>query len=167
MKPELKQLQRQLEIALSGYLPHKLMGKDLRYNNTCQLMKLSFGGGNHEVAYRPSEEKYERKQPKFIELKDFKPILRPLDLTKEIKHNGEKFIPIQKMYNTGMKLVKAYQDSKYFCLAEGYKREPLIMKVPKDWKVMKGWQLQKLLEWHFNVFNLPEHLWVDMNKLTK
>ena len=26
---------------------------------------------------------------------------------------------------------------------------------------------QKLFEWHFNVFNLPQELWIDINTLEK
>ena len=66
-----------------------------------------------------------------------KPILRPLsDLTKEIEHNGELFIPLYKL----IKEDKAFTTDFSF----GYKE-------------LKVSVYEFLLEWHFDVFNLREH----------
>lgn len=87
----------------------------------------------------------------------YKPILRPLsDLTKEIEHNGERFVPIERLaclYDFELSdryFIRMYIDGGY---TTSLLELPYIL-------------VQKLLEWHFNVFNLPEDLYVDINTLT-
>lgn len=64
----------------------------------------------------------------------FKPILRPIsDLTKEIEVNGEKFVPIEK-------------------LKQNYIGETIGLN-PATWSYRS---IQKLFEWHFDVFGLIE-----------
>ena len=65
-----------------------------------------------------------------------KPILRPLsDLTKEIEHNAEKFIPIQELESYDITIgVVAITTSNIY--------------------LQRLWVIQKLLEWHFDVFGL-------------
>ena len=77
----------------------------------------------------------------------FKLALRPLsDLTKEIEHNGERFIPLYRL----MKEDKAFTTS--FIDAFGY--EELKVSV-----------YELLLEWHFDIFHLiPNGLALDLNK---
>ena len=81
----------------------------------------------------------------------FKPILRPLsDLTKEIEHNGGKFVPID--YN-------AFRESK----------EHLIEFQNKfaHYKSVKYGIIERLLEWHFDVFGLIDSgLAIDINTLS-
>ena len=82
-----------------------------------------------------------------------KPILRPLsDLTKEIEVNGEKFVPFERLC-----LMSDY--SEYMQQIE---EDVYEMNTPVRWPYEI---VEKLFEWHFNVFNLPEHLWVDINTL--
>lgn len=76
-----------------------------------------------------------------VYLDEVKPILRPLsDLTKEIELNGEKFVPIQETdidipFTSDLLFLVTYGD------------------------------VQKLLEWHFDVFGLIENnLAIDINK---
>ena len=79
-------------------------------------------------------------------LSSVKPILRPLsDLTKEIEHNGERFVPIDELRYTysgfyiefnGSLLIKSKNTHIYISI---------------DWpNAIK----EKLLEWHFDVFGL-------------
>jgi len=82
----------------------------------------------------------------------FKPILHPLsDLTKEIEHNGEKFIPIEEMCQyTGM----SYRydiDKKTFMQKDLYNHytEISILKMPFIF-------IKKLIEWHFDIAGLIE-----------
>lgn len=86
-----------------------------------------------------------------------KPILRPLsDLTKEIEVNGERFVPIihlKKLFNLRM---YQFMDNKIYSLNYG---------VFIDYTQLPYNVIQKLIEWHFNVFNLPENLYVDINTL--
>lgn len=70
---------------------------------------------------------------------EFKPILRPLsDLTKEIEHNGEKFVPSEKL---AFHLFEK-SDREYY-LNGGINGVPF-------------WVSQKYFEWHFDVFGLIE-----------
>lgn len=79
--------------------------------------------------------------------KSYLPILRPLDLTKEIEHNGEKFVPLYELI----------KEDKAFTLdfIECYGIEELKLSV-----------YEKLLEWHFDIFGLIEKgLAIDINTL--
>lgn len=71
-----------------------------------------------------------------------KPILRPLsDLTKEIEVNGEKFVPYENL--------SAHFEVEYY-------------------GNMLHKNVEKLLEWHFDVFGLIENgLAIDINTLKK
>jgi hypothetical protein len=89
---------------------------------------------------------------------------RPLsDLTKEIEVNGEKFVPLKKLNDECFGLTKyrifIRQDNSIALLAdfhEGY--NVLNESTAKD----------KLLEWHFDIFNLIENnLAIDVNTLNK
>lgn len=79
----------------------------------------------------------------------FKPILRPLsDLTKEIEVNGENFVP---NYNSDFKYFTPYELS-YF-----------IESIPHG---LNYNQMQKLLEWHFDIFGLIDNgLAIDINTI--
>ncbi len=128
-------LKRKLEIALCSYLPYELVFlTDKKRNITATMHPLTMGN---------------------LMRGDAKPILHPLsDLTKEIEHNGEKFVPMEKLQYDIFN-VEDYYDWRiiYEQLNEA------IMVAPFE-------IVQKLFEWHFNVFNLPKDLWVDINSLT-
>lgn len=65
---------------------------------------------------------------------DFKPILRPLsDLTKEITHNGETFVPLSKL------------DSEYQLTDEWWLDQPI------EWPYFL---FNIMVSWHFDVFDL-------------
>ena len=112
---------------------------------------------------------------------EVKPILRPLsDLTKEIKVNGEKFVPIVELlklahetyYNE--KIGSRYQEIEF-------KQTPIKAKACFSFMATKDlelytlmpwnfptWITQKLFEWHFDVFGLiPQGLAIDFNTLEK
>jgi hypothetical protein len=84
------------------------------------------------------------------ELEDIKPILRPLsDLTKEIEVNGEKFYPASKMITHGFHNPFWYEVDMF------------------NYKYLFAYDLEKLLEWHFDVFGLiPQGLAIDVNTLS-
>lgn len=88
------------------------------------------------------------------ELQDFTPILHPLsDLTKEIEHNGEKFVPIERLIEDFDKHGENGFDFSYLNTS------------PLNYPY---YIVQKLFEWHFDVFGLIESgLAVDINTLTK
>lgn len=88
----------------------------------------------------------------------FKPILRPLsDLTKEIEHNGHEFVPIDEL------LENRDCDAEY----------NFIEALEDDWSSADDKMrfvlyslMQKMLEWHFDVFGLiPQGLAIDINSL--
>lgn len=76
-----------------------------------------------------------------------KPVLRPLsDLTKEILHNGEKFVPLQYL-----------QINIDWYNLEQWK---------SDHKLMNVEEYNNLLSWHFDVFGLIEQgLAIDFNTI--
>jgi len=85
-----------------------------------------------------------------------KPILRPLsDLTKEIEVNGEKFVPMNFINELAFVNILGYSDF-----------EDLIK--PLGINECSFWQIEKLSEWHFDVFGLIEKgLAIDFNTLNK
>lgn len=76
---------------------------------------------------------------------NFKPIVRPLsDLTKEIEHKGERFVPIERIKELNLGIM------------------------PKNNNI--GWmyyqQVQKLIEWHFDLADLiSKGEAIDVNSL--
>lgn len=140
MKLELKHL--------SPYLPYglNLLRKD---NNGIYRMVVS----NNSVSWIDGvqinsvlNDRYE----KFI------PILRPLsDLTKEIEHNGERFIPIDIL---GKNHKEFYFDFNGSLLI---KRKNTNMYIP----IIDTYAfIEKLFEWHFDVFGLIDAgIAIDIN----
>ena len=119
-----------------------------------------------------------------------KPILRPLsDLTKEIEINGEKFVPIIQLVKIVSDIHNNDMDDKFIISDTGR----ILVKTPWDlkvemfyktksicWAIYDTWNnkekrtinqyvaLEKLLEWHFDIFNLIENnLAIDINTLKK
>ena len=71
-------------------------------------------------------------------------LLRPLsDLTKEIEHNGEKFVPIDELNNIGDAECDRYND---------YFNEENISDV--NWSLEPFIIFQKLIEWKFDIADL-------------
>ena len=83
---------------------------------------------------------------------DVKPLLRPLeDLTKEIEHNGEEFVPLKRM--GWIDYPGSNMDVDIFILD--------IKNGSAQYMEMK-----KLFQWHFDVFDLiPNNLAIDKNKI--
>lgn len=89
-----------------------------------------------------------------------KPIFHPLsDLTKEIEHNGEKFVPFEKCGgilngNDG----EPKHITHLFNCSLG-KVEP---------RFLQHWIYENLISWHFDVFGLIEQrLAIDINHISK
>ena len=96
---------------------------------------------------------------------NFKPILRPLsDLTKEIEHNSERFVPCEE--------IKKYYPLPSFA-GWGFNLETdnsnvVGFRTPESWLPLVDWMpfYQKLFEWHFDVFDLIENgLAIDINSI--
>jgi hypothetical protein len=104
------------------------------------------------------------------------PILRPLsDLTKEIEHNGEKFIPCQKIIDLTSygdsykkqifwKVINASIKTKFISFKSNVSNEFEIDLVHSGNN--KCWINSHLLKWHFDVFGLiDKKLAIDINTL--
>lgn len=133
---------------LSPYLPYGLKVEMLDFDIMTKLMGIE--QPNEEMRIQPLIELTVGKRLELM----YKPILRPLsDLTKEIEVNGEKFIPANKLFdNKHPDFIKALVDKLFLSEIEtnlSYAR------------------IRKLFEWHFNVFDLPKELWIDINTLKK
>jgi len=90
---------------------------------------------------------------------DSRPILRDIsDLKKEIEHNGEKFVPIEKIFKPD--LLKILGDSDGVFDTWTNRSDGKVINHPLSLDV---WQ--KFIEWKFNICNLPTELWVDVNNL--
>lgn len=130
MKLELKHI--------SPYLPYGLKGMLLSEDKTpieqCELLGLY------------SDTVYLSKHYQDQDIEYFKPILRSLsDLTKEIEHNGKRFVPMDRLY--------PYQIDSYLVQA--------IENGSVEWAI-----IQKLHEWHFDTEGLTEiGLAIDINTL--
>ena len=90
----------------------------------------------------------------------FKLILRPLsDLTKEIEHNGEKFVPIAKFYSL------TSVDLELINIEEWHEELIYLLKTDSPYQLS---QFNMLLEWHFDIYGLIEkNLAIDINTLEK
>jgi hypothetical protein len=92
--------------------------------------------------------------------KTLKPILRPLsDLIKEIEINGEKFVPIEYFEdnNYAPAGLEFYSDTNTFLFGK-----ELLWQVDEIHYNM----VEKLFEWHFDVFGLiPEGLAINYNDI--
>lgn len=102
-------------------------------------------------------------------LDKIKPILRPLsDLTKEIEHNGEKFVPMKKLKTGGTNKDSVYtvddwNGTNYVCCDNENHELRFAEKTGFDRRYnsesrqIYAYDLfQKLFEWHFDVFGLIE-----------
>ena len=93
----------------------------------------------------------------------YKPILRPLsDLTKEVEHNGERFVPMQWMGKNINKSISFYQ--------WGIQNLEIDIETDNYSQVINLYSgydaVQKLFEWHFDVFGLIEQgIAIDINTL--
>jgi hypothetical protein len=134
---------------LAAYLPYELSGI-IKANNSEMNKKIKLDLRTCAVLFD------------FDSKFNFKPILRPLsDVTKEIEINGEKFVPIEVLANIAIeKLPKAMYERAKKDILEYIKSGNLLM---LPYKI-----IEKLISWHFNVFNLPENLFInysDINNL--
>jgi hypothetical protein len=96
----------------------------------------------------------------YCSFRDFKPLLRPLqDLTKEIEHNGERFVPIM--------LIRNYGISKMECTNNDIDILLYYIHAWEDKTKCPYWVFEIMHALHFNIHNLPEHLCVNLNDVKK
>ena len=118
--------------------------------------------------------------------KGYLPILRPLsDLTKEITHNGESFMPMLKLFELAFNMSYEGEQDKFdfrelpengYSAFELNRKTALIYRDRDFYKETKGNKnisnqykmFSKLFEWHFDFFNLiPQNLAIDINTLNQ
>jgi len=90
-----------------------------------------------------------------LPISDCKPILHPLpDLTKEIEHKGEKFVPKNRLEEmaTCKNANKSRLQNGIESLVHGFKENTKRV-IEEDIPVF---MFQKLIEWHFDIANLIE-----------
>lgn len=151
--------------AWSAYLPYGLHvstqfgidvpkdGKIYEIIGLSQKIDNLFNNGEKSFFFEMAEE-YEKEFPNSYF--NFKPILRDLAaLTSEIEHEGEKFDPIDKLFQ----------------LCECENEEDFLSAICDDWasaneKIQFAPQtiFSKLLEWKFNVFQIPDKLIVKVTE---
>lgn len=121
-----------------------------------------------------------------------KPVLRPLsDLTNEIEHNGERFVPIMemaKMYSStnNVKKIEGVASNFHYFKCFYTKKDYQVLIINTDCRawftyyfdddkpnyginIVNEWEVrEKLLSWHFDIFGLMEKgLAVDLNTLNE
>lgn len=127
-----------------------------------------------------------------VELKDFVPYLLPLSyLTKEIEHNGERFVPAVELiklispygveFNISEARVSDDKDAIYVDVTNNYDsldavlRNVLRMPIQERKSFNKYYiehtkwvQIQKLFEWKFDIHGLiPNNLAIEINTIDK
>lgn len=141
---------------LAPYLPYgltilnldnkRVLLKGITYDfaTNLELADYKYGKGGYSRAYLNNS---------------IKAILRPLsDLTKEIEHNGEKFIALERIliigtYNFELNITDSH------VLKQMILMNPIVEKHPY-------WVVDKLHEWHFDTKGLIEKgLAIDINTL--
>lgn len=111
-----------------------------------------FGTVNNQVCFGDTD--FSRNFEK-IEL--IKPVLYSHEwLTKEITHEGEKFVPLHKIYGRNIGFVKCFEDRKEYVLVEGSSDKPIITYFPKDLTVWEHWKIELLISWHFVIDETPD-----------
>ena len=100
----------------------------------------------------------------YVEYNEIKPILYPLDyLTKEITHNGETFVPIERLFEfdyPANKSKKYYYDNQtnYIrCSHENTTYHKMIYTNNELFGRNFFKDVEKLLEWKLDIFNLIEN----------
>lgn len=147
-KLEFKHLAPYLTHWLNWDLSETEYGKKEKHRlEWCKLIGINVSDTHGDLALRTNIET-QNSGFLYLNLDVGKPILRPLSqLTKEIEHNGEKFVPCERL---GWKLnIEPYSNQTalgmWKCHCK-YAESALI-------------DMQLLFEWHFDVFNLiPQDL---------
>lgn len=86
--------------------------------------------------------------------KSMQPILRPLsDLTKEIEHNGERFVPIEKLQEIYNKRLRFDEDGFYYHVDQSCVRKGGDEAFP--FNQLEAYQY--LYKWHFDLHNLIDN----------
>jgi len=165
---------------LAPYLPYNLK---VQYDNGLGLSTTYIVSPNKDVLYTLKENEHIQIENLINEMESgsiYKSILHPLsDLTKEIEHGGERFVPALKLAEIAVKngyYTDIAPTEKFSCKIV---KKPFgeMLKVTKldDWVILisfsdlgrsRYWIIKKLFEWHFDVFDLiKDGMAIDINSL--
>lgn len=148
-----------------GYLLVKeKLKKTIPYINYDVRVKTPNGYGrviidqnNYRIEYDNGKLEYFVKSIRFYK-NDFKLILRGLgDLYKKIQHNHLEFTPIDWL----LKHSDTDVLTEFIFHMGDFQDKPQEI----SWDCCPKWIFEKLFEWHFNVFNLPQDQFIDINTL--
>lgn len=128
-------------------------------------------GITNETSFMPYALLYTRQDDEgdgYIQPEHVKPILYDLSyLTKEIEYEGQRFVPIVEL----LKIKYPNQQGRYAeteFLTEGYPFACFSVDAGKTIRInttnlenQPFWIIHKLIEWHFNVFNLDESEYIN------
>lgn len=147
MKLEPKHIAPYLTYGLDWDLSETEYGKKEKHRlEWCKLIGINTSDTHGDISLRTNIET-QNSGFLYLNLDVGKPILRDLsDLTKEITHNGDEFVPDELLFNLGLNDMNPGW--------EGLIKDEVYMNT-LQWGI-----IQKLFEWHFNVFNLPEELYI-------
>jgi len=148
---------------LAGYLPYDVQAINT-FKNKVEILGLQ--KGNESV--NNSLWSFKHTNGDYIQgyLYECKPILRPLsDLTKEIEVNGDRLVPINRLnaiYRPSSRDLLPYQN-----LGCDLELNILTGNYSQELDLYDGFLIvQKLLEWHFDIYGLIEKgLSIDINTL--
>ncbi len=142
---------------LSAYLPYKIQGVADFLPDTIFIVN------SISCTWVKGYTKEGNNVPLGCNIKKFKPLLRPLsDLTKEIEINGERFVPIDWFEKNVNKTISFFQAMNLnYSLNIDIETENYSQTID----LYNGYLVvQKLLEWHFDCFNLIDKgLAIDLN----
>ncbi len=141
---------------LAAYLPYRL---SMIFEKSGRLitMQSCFYNGNIHITDANEGNCYD------LSIWNFKPILRPLsDLTKEIEHNGERFLPIDELWEQTLEEINSNTYDDYF-----FNQDLKTTWICKENILQLEYVVvDKLFEWHFDVFGLIDAgLAIDINTL--
>lgn len=166
MKIELKEL--------AGYLPYGL--KIIEVADHLPTLLIGIGKDRTGEIFCEVED-FRYPESIYLNIKDIKPILHPLsDLTKEREHNGERFIPILRIfggddyekYNCKIDIVDRPILGKRIDISIEGLEGPCISfslkNILRNGLTYESWQ--QLHEWHFDLYNwIGKGLAIDINTL--
>lgn len=142
---------------LAPYLPYELKGLECLKGELHELIQIK-GDKKHPFIW-------ENKDRAWISNRiDCKPVLRHIsDLTKEIEHNGEKFVPME-LIKSGAYPIDYFEDNEWL---EDYLEAWILSKDKTHHPIfVPSGLIQQFREWNFAI-DIPEHLYIDINTLKK
>lgn len=142
--------QKKLELTLCGMLPYGLKIKTsmgviplVKSNHTVSLM--------NGLLIEDVESN-----------KNYLPLLHSLDkLTEPILEGG--LIPIVELYNKPFEY-DVYVDRGNYCIRYKYNTESMTERIRKDLQTTQHWIIEKLKEWHFNIYDLPKEMYIEKSE---